>query len=65
MSFGTFTALALAVDGFLGILHDITFNLVSIQIVADLVLALDAIDIWVHGMHGPAGTRGHGWLRPC
>ena len=45
--FGAFTAVALAVDGIVGILHAITFNLVSIQIFVDLLLAVLVIDSWV------------------
>ena len=49
VSFGAFTAVALAVDGIVGIFHAVTFNLLSIQIFVDLVLAVGWIDVWVHG----------------
>jgi len=46
--FGALTVAALAVDGIVGIFHAITFNWVSVQIFVDLVLAIGAIDVWLH-----------------
>lgn len=62
VSFGVFTAVALAVDGFVGIVHAITFNLVSIQIFVDLVLAVGVIDVWVHGDARSRGRNPWPWL---
>ena len=62
VSFGAFTAVALAVDGFVGIFHAVTFNLVSIQIFVDLVLAIGLIDIWVHGDARSRGRNPWPWL---
>lgn len=45
--FGAFTAVALAVEGIVGIVHAIKSNLMSIQIFIDLVLAVVVIDLWV------------------
>ncbi len=65
MSFGAFTTLALAVDGITGTFHATPFNLTSIQIFIDLVLAIGLIYLRVHGKHGPVvGTRGHSWRLP-
>ena len=60
--FGSFTAAALAVDGIVGIVHAVTFNLVSIQIVVDLVLAVGLIDIWVHRDARSRGRNPWPWL---
>ena len=62
VSFGAFTAVALAVNGIVGIFHAITFNLVSIQIFVDLVLAVGVIDIWVHGDARSRGRNPWPWL---
>lgn len=62
VSFGAFTAVALAVDGIAGIFHAITFNLVSVQILLDLVLAVGVIDIWVHGDARSRGRNPWPWL---
>lgn len=62
VSFGAFTAVALAVDGIVGIFHAITFNLVSIQIFVDLVLAVGVINIWVHGDARSRGRNPWPWL---
>ena len=60
--FAGFTAAALAVDGIVGIFHAITFNLVSIQIFVDLVLAVGVIDIWVHRDARSRGRNPWPWL---
>ena len=62
VSFGALTAVALAVDGIVGILRAITFNVVSVQMFVDLVLAVAAIDIWVHGDARARGRNPWPWL---
>ena len=60
--FGSFTAAALAVDGIVGIFRAVTFNLVSIQIFVDLVLAVGVVDIWVHRDARSRGRNPWPWL---
>ena len=60
--FGSFTAAALAVDGIVGIFRAVTFNLVSIQIFVDLVLAVGVVDIWVHRDARSRGRNPWTWL---
>jgi len=60
--FGALTMVALVADGIAGIVDAITFNWLSIQIFADLVIAVAVIMVWVHHDARARGRNPWPWI---
>lgn len=60
--FGALSVVALALDGIGGVVNAITFNWSSLQIYADLVIAIVVISVWIHNDARARGRNPWPWI---